>query len=128
MLRYLLLITLFLAFLPVAQGRDFNILEDNKDTAYIIECTLENLMERVESMHEKGEISLEDWDEFRYLHGETESFLHLYIMANLYYEEAPVEPYGRLVELFARDMIYRLVLLDNFCLEIGIEAIPEEMV
>ncbi len=109
-------------------GHGFDVLESNKEIAYQIECSLETVQERVGFVFEKGGLSQEKWKEFKQLHWEAESFHHLFVMANLFYEEAPVEPYGRLVELFARDMVQRLVLLDRFCLEMGIEAIPSETI
>lgn len=129
------LLTMLLVYLPMAHtislmgspGQGFNVLEANKEMAYQLECSLEAVEERVESAFEKGEISEEKWEQFKQLHWETKSFLHLFIMANLYYEEAPVKPYGKLVELFAVDLVRRVVLLDRFCIEIGIEAIPFEM-
>ncbi len=134
MLRHVLPVIMFVVCLllgltmPVAFEQDFNVLESNKETAYEIECSLEAVEGRVESAFKKGEISQGQWEQFKQLHWEAKSFVHLYIMANLYYEEAPVEPYGSLVELFARDMLQRLLILDRFCIEIGIEAIPSEAV
>lgn len=136
MLRPILSIIMSLACLLVTQvmpmtdslGHGFNVLESNKEIAYQIECSLETTKERVGLIFEKGGLSQEKWKEFKQLHWEAESFHHLFVMANLFYEEAPVEPYGRLVELFARDMMQRLVLLDRFCIEIGIEEIPSETI
>ncbi|MBI5125635.1 MAG: hypothetical protein HZA70_05320, partial [Planctomycetes bacterium] len=128
MLRFILPIMMPLVYLLVTQvmlmtdslGRGFNVLESNKEIAYQIECSLETVQERVGYVFEKGGLSQEKWKEFKQLHWEAESFHHLFVMANLFYEEAPVESYGRLVEVFARDMVQRLVLLDRFCMEIGI--------
>lgn len=136
MLRFILSIMMPLVCLLVTQvvlmtdslGRGFNVLESNKEIAYQIECSLETIEARVGFVFEKGGLSQEKWKEFKQLHWEAESFHHLFVMANLFYEEAPVESYGRLVELFARDMVQRLVLLDRFCIEIGIEAIPSETI
>ncbi|HHT9132473.1 MAG TPA: hypothetical protein ACFYED_08290 [Candidatus Tripitaka californicus] len=136
MLRFILSIMMPLVCLLVTQvmlmtdslGHGFNVLESNKEIAYQIECSLETVQERVGYVFEKGGLSQEKWKEFKQLHWEAESFHHLFVMANLFYEEAPVETYGRLVELFARDMVQRLVLLDRFCMEIGIEAIPFETI
>ncbi len=107
-------------------GQGFSPLESNKELAYQLESSLAAVEERVESIFEKGELPQEKWEQFKQLHWEAKSFLHLFIMANLYYEEAPVDHYGHLVELFARDMLQRMLVLDRFCIEIGVEAIPPE--
>jgi hypothetical protein len=106
----------------------FSVLESNKEVAYSLERSIEAVKERVEAKFKKGEISQENMEQFKQLHWEAKSFLHLYIMANLYYEEAPVDTYAHLVEVFARDMLNRVMILDRFCIEIGIEAIPSEEV
>jgi hypothetical protein len=136
MWRFIFLVTVFLVCLPVAQAmpveespwQGFSVLEDNKEIAFILESSLEALEGRVEALFENGGLSQEKWEEFKQLHWEAEAFLHLFIMANLYYEEAPVETYGHLVEVFGRDMVYRMLFLDRFCIEIGIEVIPYESV
>ncbi|HHT9154335.1 MAG TPA: hypothetical protein ACFYD5_00825 [Candidatus Tripitaka sp. YC43] len=132
MLRFILSIMILLVtqvmLMTDSLGHGFNVLESNKEIAYQIECSLETVQERVGYVFEKGGLSQEKWKEFKQLHWEAESLHHLFVMANLFYEEAPVESYGRLVEVFARDMVQRLVLLDRFCMEIGIEAIPSETI
>lgn len=111
-------------FLPLAESA----VESNKEIAYQTELSLAAVEERVESAFEKGELAQEQWEQFKQLHWETKAFHHLFLMANLCYEEAPVDTYGHLVDIFARDMLQRLVLLDRFCIEMGVEVVPSEII
>lgn len=121
------LITLNLGLYELPRVEYTSGVEGAKQAAHDVEMYLDRVREAVEDAHIAGNISAEGWDEYQFLSEHANHHQHLFVMAILFYEEAPVEdPYGQLVTKASYEMVLRLMLVQRLLLREGIE-IPAPM-
>lgn len=123
MLKIFLSIVLAL-YLPLAVGPRSPV-EAAKEAALCTEDLLQTVNQQVEAAYRKGDIGEEQWQEYLSIHSTATGFVHLFIMAVLYYEDAPNDTQGQLVSWFARDVVRQILLIESFCSQNGIEFAPQ---
>ena len=117
---------LALLILKQVQGTEglVNEIEVTKEAALYIEDFLEMVKGRVEDSFIRGDITKEQWEEYQFQHEDTMHFHHLLVMATLFYEEAADDTHGVLLATFARDLAERVLRIEWFCQNNGIEIVP----
>ncbi|MCP4365632.1 MAG: hypothetical protein GY800_10090 [Planctomycetes bacterium] len=99
--------------------------EGARQAAWDVELYLDRAREAVGDAYVRHDISAEVLHNYEYLDENTCHYQHLFVMAVLFYDEAPIEdPYGLMVTKASEEMLKRLVLLDGLLFFHGVE-IPE---